>query len=365
MRDVSPAFRVAVSGDHERVVVVRATWTDRAPRDLAVVAGAVTVDRSAAQRRRASLDLVDPTAALLGYAAEDLLAATISIESGVRFADGTTETVPVFTGYPTDWSWSDQADSLTLRLELSDLSGRVARARFPEPYAVAPGTSIVGAIRDIVDARVSTTWTIGATDRLTPQAPIVFDTRSDPWDAARQLATSLAADLYFDAAGAAVLTPAVDATVPVWSFVEGERSNLVSVQRNLTTAGSCSRIVVTGEGSGVTAPVRATAVDTDPASPTYVETFGDVAAFITSPLIQTTADAQTLADRTLARSRGIVEQISLTSVPMPALDAGDVVTVERDRAGVVVSRTIETLTLPLGPEPMSVQLTQRGGAEDS
>ena len=72
--------------------------------------------------------------------------------------------------------------------------------------------------------------------------------------------------------------------------------------------------------------------DLDPLSPTYLfGAYGGVARFYSSPHIRTQAQADRVADAQLADHLGATRTINFNTVPNPALDAGDCVTVDAAR----------------------------------
>lgn len=352
MYAISDAFRTALTRSH--AVVTRAEVLDGGTvvQTLAITGGSVTVDKTAAVRRSCSVELVDPTGALVPADAADLLHPSSGNElrlwRGITLPTGD-ELVPLGVFRLMKPAISDTGDALTMRIDGMDRTRRVQRARFTDVYVIASGTNYATAIQTLLASRVpSLTFSFATTTRTTPQ--LVFEAGSDPWEAATSMATAIGYELFFDPAGTCVLRAEPDpSTDPVvWTYQEGADATVLSLDKDLDDEHTYNHVIVTGESSGNAAPVRAEARDDNASSPTYyLGDYGDVPYFYTSPLITTVAQAQDAADALLRRVLGVAEEVSFSAVVNPAHDAGDVMRITRARMRVDANYLLERVEVPL------------------
>ncbi|MGE3835772.1 MAG: hypothetical protein AB7H43_13460 [Acidimicrobiia bacterium] len=314
---------------------------------LTVTAGHVTEDENRAVRRLCTLTSVD--ADLVPADMTSLLA-----PKGTElrlYRDG----VPLGVYRITRPKVTARPGMVVLELQGTDRSRQVTRARWEEPYVVPAGTRLDQAIAGIVEDRApGLPMLLDPSNYVTPD-PVVLglDTQTDPWKDALALAAAGGRELLFDPDGVLRLRPITADPTPVASIVEGS-GLLHSLDRDLDEEQTYNGVVVTGETPGAEA-VRAVIWDTDPTSPTYhLGPFGKVPQFYTSTLVTSTAQATEAGLAILARKLGLLESITVVCHPDPTLHAGDVV-----RVGHAGSRTdgyyvISSLTLPLGPGPMTL-----------
>lgn len=353
MYPVSEGFTAALAQSHRiaaRAELVTATDTYV----LDVTDGSVTVDGSAAVRRRCTVTLTDDSGKLVPADITDLLAPNgneLKLYRGVTFADGSTELVPLGVFRITKPQVSGGRGTLVIRVDGYDRARAVQRARFTETYTIPAGTNYATAISDLLESRVTgLSFNLAATDHET-SGPLVYGTSADndPWKDATELAKSIGFELFFDADGVCVLRPEPDpsAAATVASYAEGDNATILSVDRELSDEETYNHVVVSGE-SQTTTPVRAEARDEDPSSATYyLGPFGDVPRFYASPLITTSAQAQDAADALLRRSLGLVEVVRFSAVPNPAHDVGDVVQVAYSAGRVDGLYVLDQFTVPL------------------
>lgn len=317
--------------------------------------GRVDMDSRRSITRTCELTLV-PTDVYDVDALYDLVM-TPSIELTVYrglMVNGLPEYVPLGV-FSTDTARKDEA---TVAWSGSDRSKKIARARFTDVYPIAAGTSLATAGTNLLVSRWSFTPTdfSGVTETIAAQIIFEAGESSDPWAQARQMFADNGYDLNFSGNGTARATVVPDpATVnAVYDFGQGESQLFIDGETVGTFEQTFNGVIATGEGSNVDTPVRGEAWDTDPASPTYWQSgFGLVPRFYSSPLL-TTADQCTKAAATiLAKSKGRLEQFTVTSVVNPALEPLDVVT--GTLYGNAARFVIDKLTVPLkASESMSI-----------
>jgi len=325
----SALFLPALVEAHTPVTVVELHTTDGVVRELEHTAGSVTVDRSQAVRRTATVTCLDtrfiprtPSEQLLVYGAR------LRIRRGVLFADGHVETVPVFFGRVE--AIDGDPDYGPVDIKASGLEAVVADDKFTAAYSTRGGTSAVTAITGLIQGAIP-----GAvvTNRAVDQTIGVrtWDAEGDRWAAAQECATAIGAELYADADGHFIIAELPDLTVaPIaWQVDAGERGALVAASRGYSREGMYNMVVASGENTEEdTPPVMATAADEDPSSATYIYgPFGRVPTFYSSATLTTSNLAQGAANKLLRDSLKPNATADISSVPNPLLEPGDVLRV--------------------------------------
>ena len=333
---------------------------------LGVADGSVDMDSRRTTQRTCSLTLT-PTSSLSLSAVYDLVMQP-GFEATVKrglYVNGGIEYVPLGV-FATDTATKPAQPTGQLQWSGSDRSKKISRARFTDSYQATKGTALASAIGDLLTSR----WPLVAydfsnvSDTLTAGVKLDPGESSDPWQRARDIMADHGYDLAFNGIGIVEATPLLDPAVQEVAFDFGAGTT------NLVTGGETqgsledtyNRVIASGEGSDVTAPVQAVVWDNDPSSPTYyLGSFGARPYFLSSPLL-TTVDMCTRAATTrLAKIKGRAEQFQWPAVVHPALEPLDLVTVTL--AGKTQRLVIDRLTIPLGPsEVMAAVARQIGGA---
>jgi hypothetical protein len=302
----------------------------------------VHVDTSASSRRSLRCTLADPDGSLAPIAATDPLAPfgnELVVRTGFSWPDGSFERVDVGTLRIVD---AEADGDGAVRVSCLDRSVVIAENRFTVPYVIPAGTNVVAAIQSLLLSRYPG-LTISSTASVRTVPLTVYQEGShsgDPWRNARDLAAADGLEVFFDAAGVAVIRPVPNPAVDplVWSYKPGADSIYIGSTSGLTADGAANIAVVTGEGTGVGAPIRSVAQITDPASPLYPNAFGPRPVFLASPLITTQAQCDAAAVGLLQRSAGGAERLRFTAAPHPAHEGGDVVQVVN--AGLGLDRNV-------------------------
>jgi Domain of unknown function (DUF5047) len=352
---VTEAFRAALRYSHRIATRVDAYHgSTLVLADVPFSAGSVSIDGSSDVRRSLSLSVADPALAptdessvLTPFAAE------LKVYRGITYPDGTQELAPlgVF-----------RVDSVSVRnggaVEVSgpDRSRQIADARFMAAQQSRTTNRVTAEIARLV-AEVDAAWS-----PLAVSIPQTGYTPAVTWEEDRRaaigdLAASVGAEFYFNADGDPVLAAIPAVTDPVaWWVDAGESGVLIDHEQATTRERTYNAVVARGERTDNTPPVRATAYDTDTASPTrWGGPFGKVPRFYASPLLTTTTQAAAAARAILDRTRALHRQLRLSAVPNPALDAGDVIAV-RFPDGRYERHVIDKLTIPLGvADAMSIE----------
>lgn len=241
-----------------------------------------------------------------------------------------------------------------------DLSRAIKRNAWQQPFFIPSGMNYADAAAAMVRDRLpsQTAFSLVSTEHVTPLLVFGVDQGGDPWQDIQDIATAIGFEAFFDPAGVFVFRPVPDPRrgEPVWEFDEDANPTVTEAKRELTDEQTFNYVVVKGESTSSKNPVSAYAFDNDPSSPTYVNgPYGTVTARLTFPLITTHEQAQAAADATLLNSLGAADTVTLTVVPMPALEPGDIVTVNVSDPKVSGTYMINQSTTPLSPaEPQQL-----------
>ncbi|MFF1684503.1 MULTISPECIES: DUF5047 domain-containing protein [unclassified Streptomyces] len=367
MYAVSNLFRQALTSSHQIVTRVDAYYGGAlVAADIPIADGSVSVDRGSKTRRSLSLTVAD--VGYLPWDVADPLAVygqQLVVSRGIRFTHGD-EMVPLGT-FRINEPQGDVHDGPVT------LTGVTAEATIADDIFMVP-TSTKGygnclqAIEFLIRQTLPDAAIINLTaDQRNPVCPVAtWDAGGDRWDAVIQVATAMRAEIYVDPIGRFVISDLPDPlTTPVaWDIAEGEGGTLVSASRQMSRTNVFNAVVVSGENSASeSVPVSAVAYDNNPTSPTrWGGPYGRVPKNYSSALLITQGDCQAAANYMLADLTAPNIQTSLTTIPNPALEAGDCIRVSY--AGRKELFIAQSFSVPLTAET-DFPITLRGGKEDA
>jgi hypothetical protein len=318
--------------------------------------GSVKVDKTASVRRSFTGTCLDLTGDITPDDPTDLLTpfgTTLRPYRGVVYADtGEVEVMPLGVFRLSKSSVNDSSGGVFITLEAYDLSRTVSRDKFADLYVIPSGTNLVQAIKDLLARTFDDLQYDAISTTLVTTQPIVYDTVDDPWAKAGELATSLGCELYFDVDGWVVIAPPVDINAlptPDFTYVEGQGTTLLSLGKVFSDEPGYNGVILIGESPGdELPPVRSVAWDEDPTSATYhLGPYGEVPQSITDQNIKTQEDADATAAQLVKNLLGFSYSLSVTSWVNPALEAGNVVQVERAKSKVTGLFAVDAFDVPL------------------
>lgn len=269
-------------------------------------------------------------------------ASVIRISTGIQYPNGLWEVFPVFTGRV--YEPQRTADGkVTVRAD--DRAADVIGFRFESPQNVGTSTTVLTEIRKLITQAVheATYGTNDVTDQNSPA--LTWD--EDRGQALDDLAEVLQGRWYSLGNGDFVvrLFPYALGTV-VSSISDGDPGLLSTATRTLTRDGVVNSVTVVAERMDGTAPIRVTARNTDPSSPTrFGNRYGRVSQVIKVQTPLTSAAAQALAVQQLGAQSALSEQWSVQMVPDSTLEPGD--TVRLTYRGQSADQVIDSITYPL------------------
>jgi len=198
-------------------------------------------------------------------------------------------------------------------------------------FTVATGFTSGSTVKSVI-ASISGVAGIGSEyrnlddDGSTLGRDFVFERGVTRWDACLEIATSYNLELFFDAQGILVLQPFTDpATSPIeFVFQTGPVGNIVNFEKTVNDSRIYNHIFVEG-GSTETVIVYGEAINNLAGSPTAVDNIGDRLYQYVSSFINTTQQAQDVADSFLKVHALEEFEANLGSLRIPWLEAGDIV----------------------------------------
>lgn len=356
MFDVTDAFLRTIRQSHNAEIRVD-MWRGGTllKSDLAFTSGQVSINGGTGVRRDLDITLADRAL----WSEISIPGTELRPFRGVRYADGSTELVPLGVFLVDQVAASVGPDGGLQISSAPDRWSYVQRARFESPTS-SVSTNMVKAevARLILDA-----FSTGVDNTATSTAltgVLVYD--RDREKAVSDFLMTIGAEAYFDVSGQLVICNAPKlSSSPVWEVDAGLAGILLSGSRRRDRSRTYNVVVVSVSVlDGQVPPAPVLVVDNDPTSPTYVGgAMGRVPYFYTSPVFLDT-DAMTLAGQAiLNRVKGLNAQLEIDSVVNPALDRGDVIQVKTS------DKTIERHLVISTTIPLTVDGTQSLGTQSS
>lgn len=353
MQAVSAKFLAALRGPHAITLAayLAPPGTAWPGIPVAIIGGRLALDVDAQVRRQAQLEiafsLADPVTAETmrtlpfgGYC---------RIYRGIRFADGSTESVPLGTFRVDAVSWPELQGTATLTL--NDRMAQVADEALPTPYSASgkhPSDAIVELVQAVFGGSIA--YHVSTSPASEPTlADTVYE--QDRGGAISELAAGVSASAYFDPLGDFVLHPRPSGApgAPDWLFDTGASGVFVAAVESLDRSSVRNGVSVRSQAEADLPPIYALATDDDPASPTrWGGPFGKVPLLVDSQSAQTQAAADAAAASLLHLRLGLSRTVELRGVPNPALEGGDVLEI-RHADGRSESAYVNSVSLDLGP----------------
>lgn len=330
MQPVSARWIPALATDHGLTTKVTVLYDGLVvAENIDFVDGSVSVDRGSDVRRTLSLSIADPRDFPLEETARyGVYGQSLFVESGITYLDGTSELVPCGHFYITSISGNVHTGPLNITAVGPEIL--LKRAIF-ETATSTKGSPTASAFiaAQIGLAAPGASFVDASTAGATPVAVKTWEAGDEVWSALTEVATSVGAELFCDANGTFRLAdiPNVDTASPVWDVSAGEYGVMVSAEAELSGDDVFNRVIVTGENAEENAPpVQAVAtVTTGPLR--YGGPFGKVTKTYSSSLVTNTGQAGEVAAALLRKYRSPNRRVSLSTIPNPALDAGDCIRV--------------------------------------
>ena len=329
MWPVSANWLAALAQSHARSTRAEVWYNGAFVTALPIESGAVQV--TARNRIRRTLTAYVPeaywpftsSAALAPYGAQVKVWQSILGGNGQLIGSE----IPVFTGRVEE----DDRTRLAGKVYLIGLDpfADVNDAQFEQPRTVAAGIGVIGTIIGLItevrsDARI--TDLTGSTAVI--PAPMMWE--FDRGQAIDDLAGSIGAEVFCQPDGVSWIIRPIPSIrgAAVWTLQDGQGGTMIRDTQKKSRTDVANRIIVHVEQPGQT-PQTVTVSDDGPASVTrYGGPYGKVVRHYRNPLIGNVGQAGEAGQARLARSLGATRTRDLDTIPNPALEAGDVITVK-------------------------------------
>ena len=368
MQNVSQQFLDALRESHQ----ITTTATHRnlitgIVTDLEVADGSVTIDATADVRRTLSLTVPGSQTT---WDALDTVGGEITVTQSMVYSDQTTEDVPLGV-FVVDQDQIDYGPYGSITLTCPDRWVKVQRNQFgPSNRASVPSNMAWQEIKRLVEACWGGDYPFPGWSQLDESATtkvgsLLWDD-GDRAGAITQIAQDSALEVFFDAAGMAVLRPIptlTNTSPSVWAVDAGGDGVMLSASRSRDRSAVRNVIIVSTSATDVTFTPQEVS-DTDVTDPLATSgPLGYVPMEYTSPTLRNSAQARAAGRAQLAKTLGVAKQLSLESVGNFALDAEDVIQVLLPLTDIASPPTYElhildTVVTPLIPTGTQ-QLTTR------
>ena len=269
--------------------------------------------------------------------------------------------VPIFTGRVDQLAEDSAGD---VQVQLLSRGAEAIRAEFEVPWAANVGGTQARVEMARILQSIEPSWGVDYTNANLNIIPEGLVWETDPGQALDQLGQGASLIWQPDRVGSFVIYTnpySIGSSLgssPVVTLVDGEDGVLVSVEKNTSRIGVYNSVTVVTERVNNTFPIRVTAKDTNPGSPTFWGgIFGKQNLVVKNQTPTSESEATDLAVRLLRQSLALQRSFSISVPDLPFLDPGDVFTLwYRDVVyGIVVesidySTSADSLTVISGRE---------------
>ena len=324
-----------------------------------VIGGSVTVDRDAAVRRQATLDI----AFALGDTVTDDLIRELpfggyaTVERGILFADGTDERVQLGMFRIDSVVWTELQGQASLTL--NDRMAQIQDEAFVTPYdpvGLTATAAVVALVEQVFGSNIAyhVLTSPGSESAL---VDTVYD--EDRGQAISDLASSVNAEAFFDNNGDFVIRPRATVGPVAWTVDAGTGGVLVASTETLDRSTVRNGVAVRGQSSADVPPFYSLATYDDPSAPTrWGGPFGKVVLVSESTAVTTQAQADATAASLLNLRLGMSCTVALNTVPNPAIEPGDLIEIVY-ADGRTEQQLVNAVQLDLGADA-ELQITTTG-----
>lgn len=328
--------------------------------ELSIIDGNVRIDSTQKRRRTADVKLSDPTGSLVPNEITDLLhplsGNEVWLYRGAYVPQLGRDSLCQLGAFRiVSGEITDSGSDLAITLKLEDRSYRVSRSRVTNPYTIGSGSLLYFALQYVIETAFPDVEYAVDFSNIQPTIAVpqlVVDRTSDPWDLPVKWARDAGLDLYFNNEGKLMLEtwPQGDPNLDdlVWSFDEGELSTILSTRRDLTADDTYNHVVCYSQPTDGSTPVSGEAYVSDTNHPLRITgPMGDLPFYYSSNMFRDASQCILTAQALLYRHLGHTEHTHFNALVNPCLHDGDVVSVTRERSGIIGVYSLDKLTIPL------------------
>lgn len=265
-------------------------------------------------------------------------------------------------------STTETAAGIQVRLSGIDLTGRLDAAKVAWPVDLPWGYRVIDVAKFLItNAIPGAVFQEDQTDAVA--ARIVFDEQVTFMSEITKALTSIGFELAADPGGDVFILRRVPTTgdTPQWTFDPDPVGWQITLGQDQSKDRVYNGVIAKGENPNSTdPPVRAFAWLDDINDPTHFiigpptqTIIGPRFSFMTSQYIRTQQQAQDAADAELRRLRGLLQRVTVECQFNPAIDAGDVIVLERPGIGISGRYVVQSRQFGLDGSPMKLTCEER------
>ena len=296
--------------------------------DAGFSSGSVTVDSSRDERRMADLVLSNADGSIKHSEEGIWYDKVVKIERGAFYREGGVDKLwKVQLGEFGIDAVDSQNFPYTIAIKCRDFAAKLLEDEFTTSTTFVKGKKIEDLVRIIATNGSITKFNLPNTGEFSGK-DFTFERGVSRWQAITDIVTSIGHEVFFDANGYLTMREIQDPalTPTVFSFKTGPDGTLASWKKSSNQTRLYNRVVVSGDTDGNSLPIYAVAENTDPNSPTSIPRLRRAKTYkYTSGFFTSQAQAQATADK-LLKVVGLEEfAITMDSIVLPWLDAGEIV----------------------------------------
>jgi hypothetical protein len=263
---------------------------------------------------------------------------------------------------------TETAEGVVVQLQGLDMTSRLEGARVAWPVDLPWGWRVIDIATWLINNAIP-----GAAFQTDPSdavaARIVLDEQVTFMSEVTKALTSIGFELLADASGQFFILRRLPSSsdTPTWVFDPADVNWVHKLGQDQSRDRVYNGVAAKGENPNSTdPPVRAFAWITDPSDPTYfiigppsLTNIGPRVKFLTSQYIRTQEQAQDAADSELRRVRGLLQRVNIEMAFNPAIEAGDVIYLERPGIGVQGSYVVQSRSFDVSGGPLRLTCEER------
>lgn len=237
-----------------------------------------------------------------------------------------------------------------LTIDGTDRSARISAAEFDDTFTTGDSYTVPQCIEQVL--RSQAPWcqsNVEPSDFIPTQQ--IYAPGDDPWQAILSICQAAGMVAYFDANGILVVrsNPGATAKPAVVAIQDGPGNFANSITNIVTSDPGYNGVIVVGTNPTNNDPIPAAAYDMDPQSPTYaLGPYGKrPAPPVTISTVTAVGQAQIIANALLPQVLGLTRTVAMDIVPLPFLDAYDLVYVQNALAQVNGTFLLQLATISL------------------
>lgn len=358
----SPLLRRAIAYSHVTFSEVDVVYNNVVRQsNVKITSASMSTDRSRNTRYEASVDIALNDWERLPI---DSKGTRLRLRQGVS-SIGTRESMELGEYLVSDYSRTNRG---TIKVTLKGLEQIVMDAKFIRPRTPPLRASVLVTIQTLILEVIPTAqFVIKASGDARIKATGAWE--KERWDAITELANSIGVEVWagWDGKWHIADAPDLSRLVPKFRIAGGPGGVLLEESRSDTRDGVYNAVVATAQSSDdKVPPVWAWARDASPSSPTYYYgPYGPKPMFFSSQFFTSTFQCQTYAKRKLVEALAPNKTLSVGTLPVPFLEAGDAATIVSEQGEPTDVFLLQKTNLTLGTGKWTAEILSPKPTEEA